>query len=205
MPKKRKKPGSREIEKRLFIICEGMKDKSESAYFKSFIKSCRFLGDKVEVKVIDTIQNTGKELVNTAKNSREFPHDTVWVVYDKDGYTKHPETFDAARRSNIMIGFSSISFEFWILLHFEYTSRFFRNSDQIIKYLSNENYIHYEKGAVNVFSETKAFLSKAKLNAIKIQKHQLEGNPHGTQIYKFNPYTNLNELIEEIEELQVKK
>ena len=54
MPQKRKQAGSRKIEKRLFIICEGAKDKSESAYFKALIRDCSFRGKRVKVKVIDT-------------------------------------------------------------------------------------------------------------------------------------------------------
>jgi len=175
MPKKRKKPGSRQVEKRFFILCEGMQDKSESAYFKAFIKNCRLPDKKVEVKVIDTPKNTGRELVREAKKHREFPHDTVWVVYDKNGYTKHPETFDAARQNNIKIGFSSISFEYWILLHYEFTSRAFVKSEEIIKYLKDKNYLDYRKGNEKIFFLTKALLPKAKDRAKKIQKHQLEG------------------------------
>ncbi len=121
MPRERK-PSGRKPEKRLLIFCEGSANKSESAYLNAFLKNCRFAGDKIEVKVIETKFNTGKELVNMAKEAREFEHDSLWVVYDKDGYTKHAETFDHAKRSDIKIVFSSISFEYWILLHYEYTS-----------------------------------------------------------------------------------
>lgn len=202
MPKNREKPGSRKIEQRLFIICEGMKDKSESVYLKSFIKNCRFAGTKVDVRVIDTRKNTGRELVKEAKKSREFPHDIVWVVYDKDGYTKHPETFEMARQGNVRIAFSSISFEYWILLHYEYTSRPFSKSEDVIKYLRDKNYIDYAKGSIGIYSETRSFIPTAKSNAKRIQKYQVEGNPRGTPKYDFNPYTNFNELLEEIEKLQ---
>ncbi len=202
MPRKRKKIGTRKVEKRLFIICEGKKDKSESAYFKSFIKSCSFYGDKIDVRVIDTEKNTGKELVREAEKSRELPHDIVWVVYDKDGYTKHAETFDLARQNKVKIAFSSISFEYWILLHYENSNKSFYKSHEIIKYLKNKNYIDYKKNDVNLFNETKSLLNKAKINAIKSQQYQISGNKIGTPVYEFNPYTNLNELILEIEKLQ---
>lgn len=39
MPKERKKSGSRSITEHIYILCEGAKDKSESAYFKAFIRS----------------------------------------------------------------------------------------------------------------------------------------------------------------------
>jgi hypothetical protein len=203
MPKKRKKPGTRRLEKRLFIICEGMKDKSESAYFKSFIKSCKFKGDKVEVKVIDTNKNTGKELVKEAKNcKKEFPDDIAWVVYDKDGYTKHPETFDMAKNNNIKIAFSSISFEYWILIHYEYTSRPFEKSENIISYLNSNKYISYTKASTDIYMKTKSLMNTALANAKNIKDYQAKGNSVGTPVYNFNPYTNIDELIEEIIELQ---
>ena len=203
MPKKRKKPGTRYFEKRLFILCEGKADKSESAYFKSLIKSCRLAGKRVEVTVVDTDKNTGRELAKEAKKIKEFPNDIVWIVYDKNGYTKHPETFNIAKQNGISIGFSSISFEYWILLHYEFTSRSFNKSEDIIKYLKNKNYINYEKGSINIYSQTKNLLQTAILNAIKIQKYQISGNPNGTPIYDLNPYTNLNELIEKIKKFEI--
>jgi len=202
MPKQRNKPGTRTIEKRLFIICEGAKDKSESAYFKSYIKQCKASGQKVEVQVIDTRKNTGKELVKEAKKVREFECDEACVVYDKDGYTKHPETFDMAKNNKIKIAFSSISFEYWILLHFEYTSHAFKDSEEIIKYLADKKHLAYTKNCRDVFEQTKSHLSDAKKHALRIQDYQIKGNPTGTPVYDFNPYTNLNELIDEIDTMQ---
>lgn len=203
MPKKRKKPGTRQIEKRLIIVCEGAKDKSESAYFKSLIKSYTFAGNKVEVKVIDTTINSGKELVKFAKEQKDFTDiDVSWVVYDKDGYTKHPETFNNARQSNIKIAFSSISFETWILLHFEYTAKAFVKSEDIISYLNKKNYIQYSKGSQDIFNKTKHLLSTAKSHSVQLQKYQKHSNSIDTQIYEMNPYTNINELITEIENFQ---
>ncbi|MBN2739063.1 MAG: RloB domain-containing protein [Spirochaetales bacterium] len=202
MPKPRKKSGSRSIEKRLFIVCEGSKDKSESAYFKSLIKCCHFAGDKVEVRVIDTRKNTGRELVKMAKKIKEFPFDEAWVVYDRDGYTLHAETFSLAKDNKINIAFSAISFEIWILLHFEFTTHVFQKSDEVIKYIKSKNYMNYEKSRTDVYSELKNKLKNAIKNAKKMQNHQIDGNPHGTPIYNMNPYTNIDQLINAIYELQ---
>ena len=57
--------------------------------------------------------------------------------------------------NNINIAFSSISFEYWILLHFEYTSRVFYKSDEIIKLLKDKNHIDYSKGSTDIFQKTK--------------------------------------------------
>ncbi len=64
MPKKRKKK-IQNYGKRLFIVCEGSKDKSEEAYLSGFIKTCR-IPATVKVEVVETKKNTGKELVREA-------------------------------------------------------------------------------------------------------------------------------------------
>lgn len=202
MPRDRKQKGSRKLEKRLFIVCEGMADKSESAYFKALIKSCKFAGEKVVVAVKDTRKNTGKELVKEAKKLKEFPHDELWVVYDMDGYTKHPETFSNAKDSGVEIAFSAISFEYWILLHFESTSRAFMKSNDVIKYMKDRNYIDYTKGSKNIYFETKDKLEYAVKNAKILRKTQFSGNPEGTAVYSLNPYTNIDKLISNILNLQ---
>lgn len=205
MPKARKKTGNRSIEKRLFIVCEGMADKSESAYFKSLIKDCNFAGDKVVVSVKDTNKNTGKELVKEAIKIKEFPFDQAWVVYDMDGYTKHADTFSLARNKDINIAFTAIAFEFWLLLHFEFTSKSFSKSEEIIKYLKQKGYIDYSKGNSDIYCLTKKNVGDAIHRAKKLRKSQISATSYGTPIYKMNPYTNIDELIELIFSYQKKK
>lgn len=43
----------------------------------------------------------------------------AWAVYDLDTFTKHEEARGLAEQWGVKIAFSSISFEEWILLHFE--------------------------------------------------------------------------------------
>ena len=76
----------------------------------------------------------------------------MWVVYDKDGYSKHAETFDYAKRHNVKIAFSSISFETWILLHFGYTTRAFEKSEKIISYLKHKYHFDYSKNDYDTFN-----------------------------------------------------
>ncbi len=202
MPKKRKKTGTRKLEKRLFIICEGEKNKSESAYFRALIKKCKFKGEKIKVSVKDTKKNTGKELVKEAKKIKEYDIDEAWVVYDRDGYTQHTDTFSSAKNSDIRIAFSSICFEYWILLHFEYTSKPFEKCDDLIKYMKDKDFIDYRKSSQEIFILLIDKLVDACENAIMLQEHQKRSNSQGTPIYEYNPYTNVNELVKRIFELQ---
>lgn len=145
MAKNRKKR-KRKFKKIINIFCEGAKNKSENAYLKALICDYNIDGNNIKVEVVDIKKNTGIELVKAAKalakEEKKYKDiDEYWVVYDKDRYTKHPETFDEAYKNGIKITFSSICFEMWILLHFEYTTKAFNNSDEIIHYLVKEKNI----------------------------------------------------------------
>lgn len=203
MPKKRNKPGTRQFEKRLFILCEGAKDCSESSYLKAFIRDCRFKGQRVLVRVVDTAKNTGKELVKEAKKLREFADDILWIVYDQDGYTKHPETFDSAKSNHINVAFSAVSFEYWILLHFEFTSSPFADSEEIITRLKKKHEFFYGKTDAAVYSKTKMHIRQAMLHAVRIQTFHYNANPD-RPVYEYNPYTNLDKLIENVRALEDK-
>lgn len=206
MPKNRKNKRKRTYNKKINIICEGAKNKSESAYFKALIRDCRFDTNSVHIEVLDTEINTGLELVKVAKtllkkNKKFQDIDEYWVVYDKDKYTKHPHTFDEAYKSGINIAFSSICFEVWILLHYEFTTRPFEKGDDLIHYMKKEKkYINYEKANASTYQTTKFKIETAIRNAKKMNKIIKEGHP-SSKIYELNPYTDIYKLIEKIKSL----
>lgn len=207
MPKPRKPAGSRNCEKRIYILCEGADKHSEYAYLESLIKNTPIKGDKVQIDLAPTKYNTGRELVEEAskKIEKKFKEiDEAWVVYDQDGYTLHKDTFESAKQKNVKVAFSATSFEIWILLHYEYTTKQFDKSENIIKYLKEKNYIDYAKNSTNIYSLTKEKLENAKKNAKKI-RIEVEKYDGDKKIYERNPYTNLDLLIEEIQNLETYK
>lgn len=194
MPKDRnRKRNTRKVKKRLFILCEG--EKTEYNYFTELVRSKNVRGRPITLKVVTTKRNTARELVEEAIKSRELPKDEAWAVFDKNGYTKHAEAFNKARSNDIKIAFSSISFEFWILIHFEYTTRTFHKSNEIIKYL--KRYFDYKKNDDKIYEYLKIKTKVAEKHAKKVRKFQKETNP-GHKIYRLNPYTNVDELINSI-------
>jgi hypothetical protein len=203
MPKPRPKPGTRAVEWRLLIVCEGAKDKSESAYFKALIKDRRNPDNRIQVMVVDTKKNTARELVREAKKLKETERDQVWAVFDKDGYTLHPQAFDQARANEINVAFSSISFEYWILLHFEYTTRAFATCDELINFIEHRHGYHYDKADPLTYENTKSRTPEAKTRALRCRHYQIQGNPAGTPVYQMNPYTNIDELVTTIEKFAV--
>ena len=201
MPKKRKEAGTRKVEKKIYILCEGADKHSEYAYLGALIKDTPIKGDKVQIELAPTKYNTGRELVEEAskKIDKKFKNiDEAWVVYDQDGYSLHKETFESAKEKGVKIALSATAFEFWILLHYEYTTKQFPKSEDIIKELKDKNFIDYAKNSKDVYFLTKEKLPNAKQNAkkIRIEVEKYDGNK---KIYERNPYTNLDLLIEEIQ------
>jgi len=197
MPKfKSPRHDPRPVRKRLFIVCEG--EKTERFYFEEFIKSCGFRGMQVEVKVLKSKRTTPCELIETAikkcrmnEKSRKYLEDEIWVVYDKNGYTKHCEADTLARQKKINVAFSSISFEFWILLNFEETTRKFTNSKEIIDYLKKK-YLDYDKTNPKLYDDIKDRTEDAFKRAENIRKVQKQNCPNKKR-YELNPYTNVDE------------
>ncbi|PJZ28315.1 RloB family protein [Leptospira kmetyi] len=204
MPQKRKPANSRSVEERLFILCEGANGKSEHAYFSQLIKGKIEAKNRASVIVVDSKKNTGKELVKEAKKVRQFKVDKVWIVYDKDGYTMHAQTFNEAEASGVNIAFSSISFEIWILLHFKYTARSFEKSEDVISYLKHECNFNYEKNNSGIYDLIKDKIVIAIKNAQRLRRSVIKGCNPGDKIFNLNPYTDIDCLIAEIDEI-VKK
>lgn len=201
MPKKRKEAGTRKVEKKIYILCEGADKHSEYAYLGALIKDTPIKGDKVQIDLAPTKYNTGRELVEEAskKIDKKFKNiDEAWVVYDQDGYSLHKETFESAKEKGVKLAFSATAFEFWILLHYEYTTKQFPKSEDIIKELKDKNFIDYAKDSQNIYLLTKENLPKAKQNAQKI-RIEVEKYDSKKKIFERNPYTNLDLLIEEIQ------
>src|ERR1700676_3216244 len=97
------------VRKRILILCEG--GKTEPGYFKAIRNDKLFANQLSGLRIIihDTKKNTAKELVaeaislaKEAKRERN-PYDEIWIVVDRDGYSKHPESFDRARATGIKI------------------------------------------------------------------------------------------------------
>ena len=166
MPKKRN-ANKRKLNKRILILCEGKQ--TEPDYFRG-LKHDKMRRNRLaalRIEIFDTEKTTGKELISEAKRLKKIaerernPYNEIWVVFDRDGYTKHPQTLDQAYSNKIEIAFSSISFEFWFLLHFEYSTKAFEKADSLISYLKkhlpdyskcDDNYEIQRKGPTRLSS-----------------------------------------------------
>ncbi|MGB0522149.1 MAG: RloB family protein [Flammeovirgaceae bacterium] len=199
MPRARK-VNTRKIRERILILCEGAK--TEPNYFNGIradkSKENQLTGLRIEV--YDTKYNTALELVKQAVELKKEaatdrnPYDSVWVVVDKDFYHKHPEAYNLAEKNDIRISFSSISFEYWFLLHFGKFNISFNRSKDLETYLREHNYYKSYKKSYDHYSKLRKKTHKAIANAQWLRKeikYDEEVRP-----YHYNPFTNVDILVD---------
>jgi hypothetical protein len=119
------------LPKAIFIACEGRS--TEKNYFQMIGE---LFGNELNYALtVYPDENEAKPksdplgLINEAISRKDEGFDELWAVFDKDGYTKHEDTFKLAKDNDINIAFSSIAFEEWVLMHFERISNKFDKSD----------------------------------------------------------------------------
>jgi len=155
-------------------------------------------------------------MVKEAKKSRNS-YDEVWVVFDRDR-ERDPQNLQAielASQSKIKVAFSSISFEEWVLLHFERSTKAFERSDCesrstkknptdctcdgrvcICTYLKKHFYPGYAKGKAKLYDDLSEKRDLALENAAW-QKHYSNTKNH----HLANPYTDVDNLVLQLFEL----
>lgn len=195
----------------IYILTEGQ---TEVAYFHriSEIINADTSGKyfvKVEVRDIeDGVSQDPKGLVEEASRARrEKLYSEVWVVFDRD--RDNPDqiikAYDIAKKSKVNIAYSSISFEHWLILHFEKKTKAFQRSDcnsrgEICEcngitcastYLKENFYLKFRKGYSAVYDDVRTHQDKAIENSSWLRQYQ---SPF-TDIWSLNPYTDVDFLV----------
>ncbi len=196
-----RKPNTRNITSTFRIYTEGQETEPNyvKGYIDDYLRQKGFFGYRIIARKPKDHSPYG--LLTAAKAEME-EGDEVWLIFDRDDHKKIPQTFAEAKNANIKIAFSSICFEIWILMHFEYTTRHYTcyeelKSDKLLKYLPE-----YEKSASSLFRNAAGLngerLQKAIDNAKKLCKHTQSANK-GKNIYELGAYTDVYELLAEID------
>lgn len=194
-----------ELPPRILILCEG---ESEMKYLKGFQteeKNRRRLSSvKIELYQPDNYSPCG--LLNEAKRrakeaAREgYGFRDVWIVFDRDGHSGIPRAFDEAYAAGINIAFSLICFEYWILLHFERTNRYFPNCDALIHHIEHRKYIvDYNK--TNFYASIKDHQDLAISNADWLWRQNELDLSRGLKEYDLPAYTSFHRLFISLKEL----
>lgn len=200
---KKRKSGSRDVKPTFRIYTEGQETEINyvKGYIDDYLKVKGYYGYSIFARKPKNHSPYG--LLSTAKDEL-VSGDTVWLVFDRDGHDKIPETFQEAKDVGINIAFSSICFETWILMHYnKYTTKQYASYEDLKSDKLQEYIPDYEKAVDSLFSivaeEDGKGLRRAKANAEKLCLEMIKNYP-GRQIYELNPYTNVHELLNSIDE-----
>lgn len=202
----------KKIPNKMYIFCEGTK--TEPLYLEAFVEDRVSQKSKI-IKIPPTRKNTPVQLVDEAiakKNSKETTDgDVFWVVYDRESVAKyskklHCEAYAKAKKNNINIALSNVCFEFWVLLHFEYTTAHYTCFDNLMAesklkaFLKKAGINKYDKGSDILYFKIKGGIENAKARAVKVNSSVLESSANKKlEPHEYSPYTNIHELLNAIE------
>ena len=134
---KRKAKGMRELTRRehkrapydkVLIVTEGKK--TEPEYFNDLKKYYRIHSANIKIdgsgdSSPESVVKYGKELYEDERSTGDA-FDRVYFVFDKDTHLTYPQALDEIkryRRNNTFFAINSVPcFEYWLLLHFIYTT-----------------------------------------------------------------------------------
>ncbi|MBZ7957902.1 RloB family protein [Campylobacter sp. LH-2024] len=106
----------------ILIVCEG--EKTEKNYLNQ-LKDFFRLGN-VSINIISSKNPSPLQVVKFAKEkSKEKSYDKIYCVFDKDTHSTFNEAKQKCKNSKFEAIISNPCFEFWILLHFTYTTKSF--------------------------------------------------------------------------------
>jgi hypothetical protein len=187
----------------ILIVCEGAK--TEPNYFTELKKAFRLSNANVRIcgrgsdplSVVDFA-------IKTFRREPEF--DRVYCVIDRNRHTTYNMALDRVRQTNLGKGSKIFAipsvpcFEFWLLLHFTYTTKPFNApaGDSICAKIIEElkKYLPaYQKGDQDIFNKIQDKLDNAITNARRVEQfHKTSGTD--------NPSTCVHSLVEYLQDLK---
>ena len=201
----------RKIRPVILIVTEG--SQTEPKYFEHFRTrqkniNIRIVGARSSAGETDYVSLVRKAIDYQNKNQISIAKgDSIWVVADGDVNYNNPNPVDnknqqlqrarkMALARGIQIIISNPCFEFWYLMHFQYTTKFLKSYDEV-KNILNKYLPEYEK-TTDVYENLKAYTTDAIQRAGKLEQyHQQNGEalPLGIAV---NPFTEVGKLVEKI-------
>jgi hypothetical protein len=208
MPKPQRRV-ERSIAPKLHIFCEG--EKTEPFYLRHYLslkdKGSLSGSSRDPVVVIEQRKkNTPVQLVEEAIEKKKMcqKDDDVWVVYDRESEGRYPDSLHEKARNKadakgVKIALSNVCFEFWLLLHFEYTVAAYNSCGELLGNSGLKKHLPgYEKGGARKYSYEE--IEAARKNAARVNQQTMNGAaPAWTQPHQWNPYTNVYELLDAID------
>lgn len=121
----RNRQPKRQTNEVILIVCEG--EKTEKNYLnqlKDYLKL-----NNVQIKIISSKNSNPLQVVKFAEEKgKAYSYDKIYCVFDKDLHSNFNEAQQKCKKYNFEAIISNPCFEFWILLHFIYTTKTFNTN-----------------------------------------------------------------------------
>lgn len=188
----------------VLIVCEGKK--TEPNYFRALIDDLQLNTANIVI-VNNSAGSSPGTIVDFALKEyrKDKEYDRIYCVFDKDRHTTYPNALDKIRRAklgrgHLIEGTTSVPcFEFWLLLHFTYTTKQFdTGTGSICANVISDLKTHlpgYSKGNIDTYQATKDKLNAAIANCKKNGQHCKSADTD-------MPSTKVHELVEYLRNLK---
>lgn len=181
----------------ILIVCEG--SETEPNYFKNWKSRFRIASAHLKIFGKECDPDPLKVVKYAIKKRDEDTYlkfDQIWCVIDSDNHQTLKEAVILAKKNGFEIALSQPCFEFWYLLHYQYTTREFRTSQALKKYL--EKFIKNYNAGVVPYDELYEKVNEAIGNAKKLISFNKENK-------RKSPSTDVHLLVNELLRLKQEK
>ena len=193
---------------KVLIVTEG--SSTEPAYFRELKDYYKLNSANVVINGSGNsspigVVNFGQQLYRQELDKGD-EFDRVYCVFDKNSHASYPQALNKIRSlapKGVYFAINSIPcFEYWLLLHFAYTTAPFAAAGNISAAMAvidalKEHMPDYRKSAKGVFTSLLGQLETAKSNAARALK---SAAAHGTD----NPSTRVHELVEFLQAIKAR-
>jgi hypothetical protein len=187
----------------ILIVTEGAR--TEPDYLKGLRNHLKLASVDIEImkaagtdalSVVDYAIKLRDERKRETKRGCTVPYDSVWAVFDTERADTNPKLKDALHKAGahkINVAISNPCFEFWLLLHDEFTTAPFAKCGNVIRRIKDRYLPDYEKNNIPVESYIPK-IPTAVRHAEQCQKHHKTAGTDG------NPSTGVHLLVREMNE-----
>ena len=201
----------RNVKPIVLIVTEG--SQTEPKYFEHF----KTRQNNIDIRVVGSRSSAGEtDYVSLVRKAREYQErnqlsaatgDSVWVIADADVNYNNPKPIaeknsklNQARKmadnKGINLLLSSPCFEVWLLLHYQYTTKFIKDYADMKSVL--QKYIPTYTKTADVYELVNDRTKTAIENAKRVERHHLQDGctlPFGVGV---NPFTDVYKLLERL-------
>jgi hypothetical protein len=190
---RRTPPGAQGDGKTFLIVVEG--EETERLYLDGLRRKLELKSAHVEVvhagatdpqnMVKAALKLRDARLEESKRSSILVPYDEVWVVIDREAKNDSrgkqlSAALAGAAAESILVALSNPAFEFWLVLHFEFTTKSFADAKAVERYLKAHHLPDYEKNDLPLETLLSKLADAVKHAAGCLKHHETcggDGNP----------------------------